>query len=133
VIVVDTSVLVDLFRGKETKGALALRRLESEGIPFCIPVVCCQELLSGARDTEEWDLLVDYLQTQHLVWPADPWLTHSAAARIMVDCRAQGITLRGSTDCLIAQLALENDGALLHSDRDFDRIAEIRPLRTWDY
>ena len=132
-IVVDTSVLVDFFRGTETKGALALRRLESEGVPFSIPVVCCQELLSGARDTGEWNLLAGYLQTQHLVWPADPWRTHSEAARIMVDCRARGITLRGCTDCLIAQLVLENNGSLLHSDGDFDHVAEIRPLRTWDY
>ena len=132
-IVVDTSVLVDFFRGKPTEGTAALDRLESDAIPFSIPVVCCQELLAGALNAAEWDLLVTYLESQHLIWPADPWRTHSEAARIMYDCRARGITLRSSVDCLIAQLTLENDGVLLHSDRDFDRVAEVRPLRTWPH
>lgn len=132
-IVVDTSVLVDFFRGRGGGAVTAMRRLESDDIPFSVPVVCCQELLAGARDAKEWELLTRYLQTQHLIWPDDPWRTHSEAARIMVDCRARGITLRGSIDCLIAQLTLENDGALLHSNRDFDRIAEVRPLRSWPY
>jgi predicted nucleic acid-binding protein len=131
VIVVDTSILVDFFRERPTGGAAALDRLESDAIPFSIPVVCCQELLAGARNTQEWDLLSAYLETQNLLWPTDPWRTHSEAARIMFDCRARGITLRSSVDCLIAQLTLENDGALLHSDKDFDRIAKVRPLRSW--
>lgn len=130
-IVVDTSVLVDFFREKQTKETVALDRLELDAIPFSIPVVCCQELLAGARNTREWDLLTTYLETQNLLWPTDPWRTHSEAARIMFDCRARGIALRSSVDCLIAQLTLENDGALLHSDKDFDRIAEVRPLRSW--
>jgi len=39
--------------------------------------------------------------------------------------------VRGAIDCFIAQLALENDAPLLHSDRDFDTIAAVRPLRAW--
>jgi len=38
--------------------------------------------------------------------------------------------VRSAADCLIAQIALENELALLHSDRDFEAIAEVRPLRT---
>lgn len=130
-IVVDTSALVDFFRGTETPAALALRQLETEEIPFAIPVICCQELLAGARHQEEWDLLASYLETQHHLWPAHPWQTHLEAARIMFDCRVQGLTVRGSVDCLIAQLALENDWPLLHADHDFQQIAKVRPLRIW--
>ena len=130
-IVVDTSVLVDFFKGKSTTAALRLEQLEVEGIPFAIPAICCQELLAGARDAQEWDLLLSYLETQNLLSPSDPWQTHVDAARIMFDCRAQGISVRGTVDCLIAQVALDHDGLLLHSDKDFERIAEVRPLRTW--
>ena len=130
-IVVDTSVLVDFFKGRPTAAARQLERLELEGIPFSIPAICCQELLAVARDIREWELLLSYLETQSLLLPVDPWRTHVAAARIMFDCRARGISVRGAVDCFIAQLVLGNDGILLHSDSDFDRIAEVRPLRTW--
>lgn len=128
-IVVDTSVLVDFFRGSRTVGCERLRLLEVDQIPFVIPAICCQELLAGARDEQEWELLYSYLETQHILWPADPWATHAGAARIMFDCRARGLTVRGSVDCLIAQLTLDHEGVLLHSDKDFDTIALVRPLR----
>jgi predicted nucleic acid-binding protein len=130
--VVDTSVLVDFFKGRATPATARLEQLELEGIPFAIPGICCQELLAGARDAREWDVLLSYLETQNLLFPADSWRTHVEAARIMVDCRARGISLRGTIDCFIAQLVLEHDGVLLHSDKDFERVAEIRPLRAWE-
>jgi len=85
VILVDTSVLVDLLRGRPTEGARSLRRLEQDGIPFAIPAICCQEVLAGAQDEEEWRLLLAYLETQDVVTPAHPWRTHVEAARNMVD------------------------------------------------
>jgi predicted nucleic acid-binding protein len=129
VIVVDTSVLVDFFRGSRTVASERLRQIEMDQIPFAIPGVCCQELLAGARDEKEWRLLYSYLETQDILWPIDPWATYSEAARIMFDCRARGLSVRGSIDCLIAQLTLDHDGTLLHSDKDFDSIALVRPLR----
>jgi predicted nucleic acid-binding protein len=131
VIVVDTSVLVDFFRGISTTASGRLHRLETDQVPFAIPGVCCQELLAGARDQREWQLLLSHLETQNILWPVDPWTTHVEAARIMVDCRAHGLSIRGSIDCLIAQLTLDHEGTLLHSDKDFDRIAQVRPLRVW--
>jgi predicted nucleic acid-binding protein len=131
-IVVDTSVLVDFLRGRDTEGARRFRDLESDGLPYSIPALCCQELLGGTRDQSEWQLLLDCLETQSILGPVDAWHTHVEAARIMVDCRAQGLTIRGAADCFIAQLVLENDGVLLHSDKDYERIASIRPLRFWD-
>ena len=130
-IAVDTSVLVDFFRGRDTEGARRLRRLETNGIPFSVPAVCCQEILGGAKDEREWSLLLSYLETQSILIPADPWRTHVEAARIMTDCRAKGLTVRGAVDCFIAQLALESDAVLLHADGDFERIGVVRPLRFW--
>lgn len=129
-IAVDTSVLVDLFREVETPATLMLERFERDGIPLAVPIVCCQELLQGARDKREWRRLERNLSTQRLLAPTDPWSTHFEAARIFFDARRKGITLRGTVDCLIAQLVLEHDCSLLHDDRDFDLIAGIRPLRT---
>ncbi len=129
-IVVDTSVLIDFFRGSRTPGAERLRRIEVEERPFAIPSICCQELLQGARDEREWQLLHDYLHTQRLLSASDPWATHSRAARIFFDCRRHGITIRSTVDCWIAQLVLDAEGVLLHNDEDFERIAGIRQLTT---
>jgi len=134
VILVDTSVLVDFVRGREEPGALGLRRVCEEGVPFAIPAICCQELLQGAANEREWRLLDRYLGSQGIVGPRDPWTTHREAARIFHDARRQGLTVRSTVDCLVAQLALEGDHILLHADRDYEVIARVRPLRqirTW--
>jgi hypothetical protein len=129
VIVVDTSFLIDFLRGRSTPEAGRLHQLEEDGTPFALPAPCCQEVLQGARTVREWDLLADYLEGQAILVPADPWATHVASARIFFDCRRRGLTIRSSIDCLIAQLVLDEDGVLLHSDQDFDRIARVRPLK----
>lgn len=127
-IAVDTSVLVDLFRGRRTAAADRLRQIEADRISFVLPAVCCQELLQGARDEREWKLLHEYLRTQRLL-TGGLWETHLDAARIFYDCRRRGITIRSTVDCWIAQLTLEGEHVLLHDDDDFDRISEVRPLR----
>lgn len=131
-IVVDTSVLVDLFRDVSNPAVERLCALEHAGEPFAIPAVCCQELLQGARDEGEWRLLEAYLGTQWLLAPREPWACHRAAARLYFDCRRRGLTPRSTVDCLIAQLCIEADGVLLHSDADFERIATVAPLRLWN-
>ncbi|MFH1467063.1 MAG: PIN domain-containing protein [Pseudomonadota bacterium] len=131
-IVVDTSVLVALFRGGTDPAVERLCALERAGEPFAVPTVCCQELLQGARDEGEWRLLETYLGTQLQLAPRDHWVSHRAAARLYFDCRRQGITPRSTLDCLIAQLCIENHGVLLHNDGDFTRIAQVAPLRLWD-
>lgn len=129
-ILLDTSVLVDYFRGTHSPATAYLDRLEVEGAPFAIPGVCCQELLQGAKDEAEWLRLVEYLESQRIVHPRSPWETHRDAARIYFDLRRQGITIRSTLDCWIAQLALDAEAPLLHDDEDFERIRRARPLET---
>lgn len=127
-IVVDTSVLIDFFRGLDTPAVRRLARLDEGAAPFAIPGICCQELLQGAKDEEEWALLADYLGTQRILHAEEPWRTHVEAARIYFDLRHRGITVRSTIDCWIAQLALELGATLLHDDDDFEAIARVREL-----
>ncbi|MFW6198204.1 MAG: PIN domain-containing protein [Acidobacteriota bacterium] len=131
-ILVDSSVLIAYLRGDRTAPAATLHTLETQGIPFSIPIVCAQEVLQGAADEREWELLDDLLSTQRLLSVADPWESHRRAARIFFDCRREGLTVRSSTDCLIAQQTLDADGILLHDDEDYEHIRQVRPLRTLD-
>jgi predicted nucleic acid-binding protein len=43
------------------------------------------------------------------------------------DCRRAGVTIRSSMDCLIARVTIERGLALLHDDRDFEKMAEVIP------
>jgi len=130
VIVVDTSVLLDFLRGAPTPGAERLAQLESDEVPFSIPLVCYQELLQGVRDEREWTLLDRQLQTQRLLVPEEPIALHREAARIFFDCHRKGVTVRSTIDCLIAAQVLRVRATLLHNDDDFERILVVRPLKT---
>lgn len=125
-IFVDTSVLIDLLRGKSTAAADFLARLEADEVPYAIPLLCCQEVLQGARDDTEWRLLHENLSTQRLAAPSDLPALHFEAARIFYDCRRRGITVRSSVDCLIAAQAIAAKATLLHDDEDFERIKKVR-------
>jgi predicted nucleic acid-binding protein len=85
------------------------------------------ELLQGSLNEKEWTLLSTYLETQDYVEPAvNSW---QVAARIYYDLRRQGLTVRSPIDCCIAQAALEHDLLLIHNDRDFETIAQVRSLQ----
>jgi len=129
-IVVDSSVLIDLLKGINSPATDRLQDLEREGVLFSVPVVCFQEVLQGAKDEREWNLLSEYLGSQDLLLSSDPVSTHRDAARIFYECRRKGITIRSTADCFIAQLTLEHDGTLLHDDGDFEQIRQVRPLKT---
>ena len=130
-ILVDTSVLIDLLRGTDTPATRELERLERGGVPYHVPMICAQAVLQGARDDREWARLHRSLSTQRLLEPQSAWAVYVEAARIAYDTRRAGFTIRSAIDCLVAAQVLEQAGTLLHSDRDYDRIAQVRPLRTW--
>ncbi len=128
-ILVDTSVLIDFFRGNKNDVVDVFRLILHDGFPFGITSVIFQEVLQGAKDEEEFSVLQKYLSTQRFYHPLDPVSTYQNAARIYFDCRKKGITVRSTIDCLIAQIALENNLYLLYNDRDFDAIATVTNLK----
>ncbi|MEB3829856.1 type II toxin-antitoxin system VapC family toxin [Phormidium sp. CCY1219] len=86
------------------------------------------ELLQGCRDEREWRLLETYLQDQDYI-ESNPH-TWVAAARIYYDLQRQGLTVRSSIDCCIAQLAIAHQLILIHNDRDFETIATVTSLNS---
>ncbi len=129
-ILVDTSVLIDLFAGRENRPTLRLRQLIRDSEPFYVAPPIIREVLQGARNETEWRRLRLYLTSQMRVDVADRLASEVAAARIYFDCRRRGLTVRSAADCLIAQIAIENSLVLLHNDRDFEAIRKVRPLKT---
>ena len=128
-ILVDTSVLIHFFKGVDSESSQRFRMVLQRGIPFGINSLIFQEVLQGAGSEKEYLTLKKYLETQRFYHLREPIDSFAKAAKIYLDCRKKGVTIRSTIDCLIAQTALENDLFLLHEDSDFDLMAKVIPLR----
>ncbi|MGH8850255.1 MAG: type II toxin-antitoxin system VapC family toxin [Casimicrobiaceae bacterium] len=126
-ILVDTSVWVDFIRGRLTDAVARLRVALDRGIAAGITSLIYQEILQGAETEKAFRDYCAFFSSQRFLHPRDPVASHERAARLYFDCRRRGLTVRSSSDCLIAQVAIEHGVALLHDDRDFMSIAKVAP------
>ena len=124
---VDTSVWIDYLQGRNVPHVRFLDELLGNPLAAGIADVIYMEILQGARDQEAFDRLRSYFGGQRFYRFDDPEASHAAAAQIYFACRRQGITVRSTLDCLIAQCSLEHDLILFHHDRDFKNMAAALP------
>ena len=124
-ILVDTSVWIEVLRDRDGGVVQSFHKRIGTEI-YVLSRFTQLELLQGARDESEWGQLDQYLSTQYYLEATEK--TWGEAARIYFELRRKGITLNSSVDCCIAQIAIESSAILLHRDRDFERIARVRPL-----
>lgn len=127
---VDTSVLIDFFKGKETVKSKHFESLMLHNIPFGISAFTYQEVLQGAKDKKEYETLQCYLSTQKIYYPTHE--TFENSAKLFFDCRKSGITIRSTIDTLIATTAIENNLMLLCSDRDFVFMKKVIELDIYE-
>ena len=125
-LLIDTSIWISIFRDRSGQVRQQVETLIADREVFLTRFTQL-ELLQGSLNEQEWDLLSTYLEVQNYVelTPHD-W---EAAARIYYDLRRQGLTVRSPIDCCIAQAALGNNLLLVHNDRDFETIAQLRSLQ----
>ncbi len=125
-LLIDTSVWVSVLRDRSGQLRQQLETLICDQ-EVLLTRFTQLELLQGSLNEQEWTLLSTYLAVQDYIEPT----THSwqASARIYYDLRRQGLTVRSPIDCCIAQSALENNLLLVHRDRDFETIAQVRTLQ----
>ncbi len=130
-ILVDTSVLINYLKNIDSGVTIEFGRVLAHKIPFGINNFIYQELLQGCRSEKDFKLLKKYLDTQTFYEFQKGRESHAEAAKMYFTLRKQGITIRSTIDCLIAQMAIENDIYLFHNDKDITRIAQHFPLRIW--
>ncbi len=124
-ILVDTSVFINFFRGRQTAGANYLDKLLDNKEDFCINEFIYQELLQGAKDEKEFTILKSYLSEIPL-YPIKLGIqSYENAALLNFRCRRKGVTIRSTIDLLIAETAIENNIPLLHDDEDFKNMARV--------
>jgi len=116
---VDTSVWIDFLRGRTGSHVDFLDGLLDNPLAAGLCDAIYLEILQGARDSESFERLRLYFGTQRFYAFFDTRQSHERAAGLYVECRRQGITVRSTLDCLIAQCAIEHDLILLHHDRDY--------------
>jgi len=126
VILVDSSVWIDLLRDVQTAQTVALRELLPRR-EAALTAVVYQEVLQGAASPERFAKLRRYFRTLPFLNPAHPIETWEAAAELYMRCRQRGHTPRSPHDCLVARIAVEHKTPLLHDDRDFALLAEVEP------
>ena len=88
------------------------------------------EQLYSARSADDYDALSDDLHAAYTLVAAPPDLLERALALQRDLAHHHGMWHRTSIpDLLIAETALHHGLGVVHVDRDFERIAEVRSLR----
>ena len=127
ILLVDTSVWVNAFKGVLTKNSAFLKE-NAYTIPVAICPVIVQEVLQGLTKDKEIETVEAYFETL-IRLNNEPYALASKAAYLYRMLRRKGITIRKPNDCLIAMYAIHNDAFLIQDDRDFDFIAAHSDLK----
>ena len=125
-ILVDSTVWIDLLRDCKTVPVSRLRKLLVAGEATVAPVIL-QELLQGASNPAGFAKLLSYFTAIPMSGALNPLELHVAAGRMYARARWQGVTPRSPHDCLIAATAIHNGIPHLHDDRDFEHLALVEP------
>ena len=126
-ILVDSSVWVDYFRGAATREA---HRLDSLlGVePLATGDLILTEVLQGFVSDRDFNQAKRLLTSLVVVDLAGQRLAIQAARNFRT-LRSLGVTVRKTIDTVIATHCIESRFALLYSDRDFDPFVEHLGLR----
>ena len=117
-IIVDTTVWVDFFAGRENLESLWLRAEMGTDTLALTDLILC-EVLQGLRNEKVCAEIARKLNS-FPVFNTGGQEAAIAAARNYRFLRAHGATVRKTIDCVIATHCIRHGHSLLHRDRDFD-------------
>lgn len=126
-IVADTSVWIDYFRGVVAPHTESLDR-ELSASRIVIGDLIMAELLQGFRQEREFQIARQILENLEYRDFVGRDMAIAAAQNFRV-LRKHGITVRKTIDVLIGTFCIENGCILLHNDRDFDPMERLLGLR----
>ena len=127
-IIVDTSVWIDYFNGRDTVETdildAALGRQE-----VAIGDLIALEILQGFRQDRDYNTAKKYLASLQQYSMLSPSLALKAAENYR-KLRKKGLTIRKTPDIIIATFCIEESLPLLYSDRDFIPFSDHLKLRS---
>jgi len=128
VILVDSSVWIDYFRGTTTPQTEKLDSLL--GIePIATGDLILAEVLQGFSSDRDFNQ-AKKLMTSLVILDFAGQNIAIQAAKNFRQLRSHGITVRKTIDTVIATRCIESELSLLYSDRDFDPFVEHLGLRS---
>jgi len=123
-LLVDSSVWIDIVRGAGTDATRFVEMRDDE--EFAVTGLVFQEVLQGTTNDDVYERIRSMLSALLVLEPRE-LSTYEIAAQLYRRARRAGFTIRKTTDCLIAALALEHGALLVHNDRDFVFLAQVEP------
>jgi len=127
-IMVDTSVWIDYFNGNINAQSERLEKLLSEDIVIIGDIILA-EILQGFRYDKDFIQARNSLNQLGCVNIGGKPLAIRSAENFR-KLRESGITIRKTTDMLIATYCIQHHITLLHNDRDFDPMVKHLGLKS---
>jgi len=127
-IMIDTSVWIDYFNGKENKETNILDEILAEG-DAVIGDLILLEILQGFRTDKDYNLAKKNLKELDQYELFGKQMVDKCAANYR-SLRKKGITISKTADVIIATFCIENNMPLLFLDRDFLPFVEHLKLTT---
>lgn len=129
-IVVDTSVWIDVLNDVGSPAARRCIGLLEDGAPLALTDVIFTEILQGVGSDRDARKVEKHLRA-FPVLRLEGLDDFSSAARLYRTARKKGVTIRKTLDCLIAAPCIREGAPILHNDDDFDRLASCTPLQVF--
>jgi predicted nucleic acid-binding protein len=126
-ILVDSSVWIDYFKGTITPQTQMLDRLLGTE-PLAIGDLILTEVLQGFDDQRDFNQARNMLTSLIVVELGGQEIAIQAAKNFRT-LRNLGVSVRKTIDTVIATRCIESGYDLLHNDRDFDPFAKHLGLR----
>ncbi len=127
-VLVDSSVWIDYFStDRSTPQTEHLEQLVST-TPIVVGDLILAEVLQGFKSDSDYKTARSLLENFELVNISNTDIAIKSADNYR-QLRKKGLTVRKTIDCLIATYCIENNIALLHSDRDFDAFVKNLGLK----
>jgi predicted nucleic acid-binding protein len=130
VIVVDTSVWIDVLNERDSQQTRLCVELIEAGEPVALTDIVVTEVLQGLRSEREAKLVERHLRAFPIL-RLDGLDDFVLAADLYRTARSAGVTIRKTLDCLIAAPCVRTGAPILHADSDFDQLAACTPLRVY--
>jgi predicted nucleic acid-binding protein len=132
-ILVDTSVWIDFFRGQRSAACEALAQcLGDASLEIGMPDLVLFEVMRGFRENRAMHEAQALLTALPAVELGGTDNALQAAARYR-QLRAQGRTVNSPIDVLLASYCMDQGQVLLHNDADFESLQILGGLDTWPH
>jgi predicted nucleic acid-binding protein len=132
-IVVDSSVWIDYFRGESNAHTQRLGEcLDQPVMEVAVADMVVYEVLRGFRHSKALQDAQNFLLELPMVEIGGIENALLAAEHYRA-LRARGYTIASPIDVLLASYCITHDHLLLHRDADFDVMKTLRGLKAWSH